>query len=173
MYYWDTSLGTTILVGGRYPYQIHYVMKPSQAITSETLHTRLVPDGVTKGTHHPAVWEGGKAKLGKSQLVCQGEIVPSPTYTPSEKLTPHLNDVLNQAHHIAMAQLIRLREASETRILDSDEVGQFAKLADAVAKLDRTSREREKMKDPAGLTLEELLALADKAKEVLSGGTER
>lgn len=139
---------------------------------TETLSKFLrdIPDGVDEGSHTPTKFDSSTPNLGRSALTVKPDVVPRARYKPSTKLTPQLNEVLNEAHNIALNQLIVLRHKSEMGELNADEVTQFAKLADAVSKLDRTSREREKMRDPNEMTDAELLELAEKAKEVLGRG---
>ena len=108
--------------------------------------------------------------ISKDDFNKEVKLVSKGTYEPNARYRPHINAILDSAHHVLNDQLRMMKEASEAgRAMDGQDVRKFAALVDAAAKLERVEREQAKAFDPSSLATDELLKYADKAKELLGG----
>lgn len=83
---------------------------------------------------------------------------------------PHVDVLFSSSYVTAWAELKKLQDKAEDEFgpgLTEEEFRRYVKLVDAVTKLVREEREQQKQEQYDSMTPEELIALAEEAKEVL------
>ena len=101
----------------------------------------------------------------------RGTRIVKPSFNPSVRLKPHIGVIMADAYTVIAEEFRVLRQKVENgEELTPSETRKFVQMADTMAKLAREEREQEKKTDPAQLSDEELVLLAQEAAVALGSG---